>query len=839
MDIGHFATITSRLEAISMKRRKPDGGQNVEDDSEIFAFPYDWRFSPLDFDFAPVRKEIERRVNLKNRKVLLVTHSLGSLYALYFLNAYVDRAWKDKHIAGWVSANGVFAGSAKALQGVITGAEPDASVFTNNFMNSVNDGVPSMAAMATFNAFEYGDLLTVTIRGGTFLDQNGKEFHIDDITLPAKQFNQLFPVGSMRRVLSDRAVELDSSFLLNDPEVPVFCFSSEETLPNTPSSFSIARNTKGEIDLQELPQNEKMTFGDGFVPTWSQEFCRRWDSTVFSYRITTTDSKHVRHEHVIASSRRLARFLPEFIQRVSKEAFFFASPAAAGDIAFNQVTHSRPERYFDRLRKLKSLSLEAMAAAWTPDTQAGWMEYLFEDKTLSTIPPACGSTRMPTVPDFAGLSKMTPWDLLDLQEETTLWCPKVFMQTLFSSLKGSPSYQVFMPKDKDVPSFFRFEVGRDDDNRRELKSAEEEKEPQVSLKHILKKMKNAESSTSVDEVSATALLDAFKMRMYGYRVSAAALPGRGENADEVHISYGYERIQNDGTVPGELARKYQRFVIAPEYSPTSSSFASSIDMKNKQTSEKQQRKEEELHVENSSSDEHKSEVRQLQQNTPKSYRVVPVVDDYELFLAATHSLKKRETDVLPPRVASPSPLSFSSYGGSKSESEEKTDQEINEKISELESSMMASTKNIVVGLADAAKKSIFTVNPLSLYGDYGVQQLNTPLNAKIEVSIQNLKTGRVLQRNMIVPPVPVKPIHVLATHPPSLSLEQVYGDCGLRCIKGVFNLPRNPYTKALKEYVVHSKLVDVRSGDDLDEARKIRVLENGEGDAPVSAAERF
>ena len=54
-------------------------------------------------------------------KVVLVSHSLGSLITLRFLHGR-GQAWKDAYVAGWVSASGLWGGSAQELEVFATGS---------------------------------------------------------------------------------------------------------------------------------------------------------------------------------------------------------------------------------------------------------------------------------------------------------------------------------------------------------------------------------------------------------------------------------------------------------------------------------------------------------------------------------------------------------------------------------------------------------------------------------------------------------------------------------------------------------------------------------------------
>lgn len=68
-------------------------------------------------DFFPKFKQLveDTYTQNANNQVVLLTHSMGSLMALYFLNLQ-SQSWKDKYIKSFVSLSGVWGGSMKAIK---------------------------------------------------------------------------------------------------------------------------------------------------------------------------------------------------------------------------------------------------------------------------------------------------------------------------------------------------------------------------------------------------------------------------------------------------------------------------------------------------------------------------------------------------------------------------------------------------------------------------------------------------------------------------------------------------------------------------------------------------
>ena len=78
----------------------------------VRAAPYDFRYAPRSqaFYFTQLRQLVEETWALNDRrKVVLVAHSMGGLYAAYFLSRQ-PAAWKDRYIKALVTLNTPWAG---------------------------------------------------------------------------------------------------------------------------------------------------------------------------------------------------------------------------------------------------------------------------------------------------------------------------------------------------------------------------------------------------------------------------------------------------------------------------------------------------------------------------------------------------------------------------------------------------------------------------------------------------------------------------------------------------------------------------------------------------------
>ena len=65
----------------------------------------------------PKLKELVEETYLKNgnSSVILISHSMGCPYTLYFLN-HLSQEWKDKYVKSWMPISGPFGGSMRIVQ---------------------------------------------------------------------------------------------------------------------------------------------------------------------------------------------------------------------------------------------------------------------------------------------------------------------------------------------------------------------------------------------------------------------------------------------------------------------------------------------------------------------------------------------------------------------------------------------------------------------------------------------------------------------------------------------------------------------------------------------------
>ncbi|XP_064119790.1 phospholipase A2 group XV-like [Macrobrachium nipponense] len=139
--------------------------------------PYDFRKAPNEMQqyFENLREHIEEMYHETSQKVLMLSHSMGSNIAHYFL-IHQTQEWKDRHIEALVSVSGAWGGAVKALQGFTTGYELEGDIFDRLKMREAEETFPSFAYMLPSSLLWGPEEAILQSGNSTFTAYTYKEF---------------------------------------------------------------------------------------------------------------------------------------------------------------------------------------------------------------------------------------------------------------------------------------------------------------------------------------------------------------------------------------------------------------------------------------------------------------------------------------------------------------------------------------------------------------------------------------------------------------------------------------------------------------------------------------
>lgn len=94
-----------------------------QDGLTLRAAPYDWRMSPNQSPYymMQLKSLIEETYNTTGEPVVLLGHSMGTVYSYYFLTQVVDESWVEHYIDTWVLVSPPIAGASVAIQSLLSG----------------------------------------------------------------------------------------------------------------------------------------------------------------------------------------------------------------------------------------------------------------------------------------------------------------------------------------------------------------------------------------------------------------------------------------------------------------------------------------------------------------------------------------------------------------------------------------------------------------------------------------------------------------------------------------------------------------------------------------------
>jgi len=275
----------------------------------VRAAPYDFRFAPPSQGsyFARLKSLIEetRRAN-SNSPVTLISHSMGGLFALHFLNQMTDE-WKREHIKRFVPIGTPWAGTTIAFNIFAAGYDLGISAVDPKIIRAEQRSYETGAELLPHPSLWHP-------KDSVFLSTPKRNFTSQDY---GQFFDALkFPVGKINH---DNVVHLTDN--LTFPGVNVLCIYSK----GVETMAELIYDDDDNFVNGEQPKRRRFGDGDGSVNLESLKLCENWkgSETVISdetsldkdlrFSVTVKVFEGINHADTIKDARVL-EYLKHFIE---------------------------------------------------------------------------------------------------------------------------------------------------------------------------------------------------------------------------------------------------------------------------------------------------------------------------------------------------------------------------------------------------------------------------------------------------------------------------------------------------------------------------------------------
>lgn len=267
-------------------------GQVGYDTNNFIVQSYDWRlgFQQLeqrDGYFTRLKNNIEYQKRFHKEKVVIISHSLGTVVWYYFMNWIQGSKWIEEHVEHFINIGGPLLGVSKAASAVISGEMKDTSSF---LMQNVLEKLisietrtdlfrswPSIYSMLPKGGYHFWrDLFVLkdkNISGdglNQFLSQNGDKrvkYHLShhDLGIETKNIERMQPQFWSNPLKSK---------LPHAPNLKIYCFYGHPKETETGYYYRLNEQNKYQMNTSYTSGNTtfgviESNKGDGTVPLLS------------------------------------------------------------------------------------------------------------------------------------------------------------------------------------------------------------------------------------------------------------------------------------------------------------------------------------------------------------------------------------------------------------------------------------------------------------------------------------------------------------------------------------------------------------------------------------------